>query len=109
MKLYIAGPMTGLPDYNYGAFAEAEEQLKAAGYEVVSPVKEGDREIRDSQPYDFFLNRGLSDITHCQGIALLDGWCRSSGAKVEMKLAIDLNMPVARIEHWISGVDRWLK
>ncbi len=30
--VYIAGPMTGLPDYNYPAFEKAERDLTARGY-----------------------------------------------------------------------------
>lgn len=32
MIVYIAGPMTGLPDLNYPAFNAAEEALTAAGH-----------------------------------------------------------------------------
>ena len=28
-RLYVAGPMTGLPDHNYPAFAEAAARLRA--------------------------------------------------------------------------------
>lgn len=28
MRIYIAGPMTGLPEWNYPAFADAEVQLQ---------------------------------------------------------------------------------
>jgi hypothetical protein len=36
--LYIAGPMTGIPDSNYPAFNQAEIELRAAGYDVLNPV-----------------------------------------------------------------------
>jgi hypothetical protein len=42
MILYIAGPMTGLPDYNYPAFEQARASLEAAGYRVLCQSKTPD-------------------------------------------------------------------
>ena len=39
MKLYIAGPITGVPDYEE-RFKKAEEDLKAMGHTVINPVKD---------------------------------------------------------------------
>lgn len=40
MKVYIAGPMTGLPEFNFPLFFEAEELLKGHGFEVINPARE---------------------------------------------------------------------
>lgn len=39
--LYIAGPMTGLPDYNYDAFHAAQAELHRAGFVVMNPALNG--------------------------------------------------------------------
>ena len=38
-RLYVAGPMTGLPDYNYPAFDGAAALLAERGYPVENPAE----------------------------------------------------------------------
>lgn len=37
-KVYIAGPMTGLPEFNYPTFFAAEEYLRSHGAKVMNPA-----------------------------------------------------------------------
>ena len=37
MRIYISGPMTGIPNFNRSAFKEAEIVLTAMGHEVFNP------------------------------------------------------------------------
>lgn len=37
MRLYVSGPMTGLPEHNYPTFAAATNALVDVGYDVSSP------------------------------------------------------------------------
>ena len=38
-RLYLAGPMTGLPELNFPAFHAEAARLRALGYEVVNPAE----------------------------------------------------------------------
>jgi len=42
-RVYIAGPMSGYPRFNYAAFDRAEQQLAAMGLEPVSPADPSQR------------------------------------------------------------------
>ena len=89
--LYIAGPMTGLPDLNYPAFYEAERLLISLGFTVENPAWNGDVEVSN---YIDYLRLGFQQLTRCKGIYLLDGWENSKGAFYELQLAQSLKMGI---------------
>lgn len=106
MKLYLAGPMRGYEKFNFPAFDFAAAKLRAQGFEVFSPA-ENDRQKLGDAPFvnntngdetkleketGFNIRQALKDDTHyicvhADGIALLPGWEKSSGANAEHALA----------------------
>lgn len=96
MKIYIAGPISGL-DYEKAKanFETAEEFLRILGYEPVNPMKEngldGDGE---EHPWVEYMKRDIPLLMNCEGIYLLFGWWNSRGANVEHRLARDLGFKV---------------
>lgn len=38
-RIYIAGPMSGLPEFNYPAFNRAAAVLRAQGHHVENPAE----------------------------------------------------------------------
>lgn len=96
MILYIAGPMSGLPELNYRAFFEAEEQLKNRGYDTLNPARNKGSSWQD------FMRAGITQVCLSDGVCLLDGWESSPGARLERFIAFELNLPFRSLENWLA-------
>lgn len=91
MKLYLSGPMTGLPDYNKPAFYRAAAELRVAGHEVVNPAEhEG---LAKGTAWADYIRKDLVLLAQCDGIAVLPGWHLSRGARLEVYIALNLALP----------------
>lgn len=92
MNVYIAGPMTGIEEFNYPAFGRAAERFRGLGHTVTSPheVAHDDNGIRGSIRHADYVRRDLRELLQCDAIALLPGWQASKGAKLEVQVATEL-------------------
>lgn len=119
MKIYLAGPMRGLPNFNFPAFDHAAKALREIGHEVFSPA-DHDREINGERIADnptgnealavkkdgFDLRKALAADTQficleAEVIAMLPGWEKSLGAIAEHALAKALGKE--KIMIWYLG------
>jgi hypothetical protein len=99
-QLYIAGPMTGLPDFNYPAFSDAAKRLREAGFEVFSPAENG---LSPAAPWNEHMRVDLAHlVSHCYAVATLPDWIKSRGAGLEVGTAIGLDMDVQPLDHWLA-------
>lgn len=99
-RLYIAGPMTGLPEFNYPAFRRAAATLSALGHDVEDPSTNVNPTPDD---YHGWLRAGLAQLIRCDAVALLPGWEASGGARLEVNVAATLGMRVAPLQEWINA------
>ena len=127
-KVYIAGPMRGLPFYNFQKFVEIEYWLKNVyEVEVVNPVKidiedygielfvfspNGDPEETKEFGFNFDLKKALAkDISaillECDAIFLLDGWEKSAGAKLEKHVAEVIDIDIFYEEEFREEIERF--
>lgn len=97
--IYIAGPMTGLPDFNYPAFRAAAQTLRAAGYQVSNPAE---KDTPITAPWIEHMRADIKVLVDCDGIALLPGWQNSRGANIEVNLAHGLGLKVFGLAAWLA-------
>lgn len=100
MKLYIAGPMSGLPEFNYPAFFAAEKALRQAGYETINPARTEGRE--GCKTWQDYMRAGVRDVADSDGVALLPGWQDSRGAVAERDLARSIDLSVEPLAYWLT-------
>lgn len=99
-KVYLAGPMTGLPEYNYPAFFQAAELLRERGLLVQNPAEHAQRNPQSS--WVEYMRQALKIMLDCDELYLLPGWGKSNGVYIEHRLALDLNMPISYPEDWMG-------
>ena len=93
--VYIAGPMTGLADFNYPTFNAWENVLKMVGWQVLNPAKIGEpfgtAEEINANPklLKAVINAELAAVAGADAIFLLEGWEKSAGARRELAVALN--------------------
>jgi hypothetical protein len=98
MRIYISGPMRGLPNHNFSAFDAAAARIRTAGWSPISPA-DLDREQGHSYDADSSafvkraMQRDMAAIFTCDQIAMLPGWRQSEGAVAEVALSCVIGMP----------------
>lgn len=88
-RIYLAGPMTGLPDLNFPAFHAEAARLRALGYDVVNPA-ELNQDLQAS--WVDCMRADIPALLTCGTIAFLPRWTDSKGASLEGYIADKLNM-----------------
>lgn len=100
MKYYLAGPMTGIPQFNFPMFEAATRDLRARGYEIITPheldsdtikteaMASNDGKLHDGkvggETWGDLLSRDVKVVAdEVKGIILLPGWPKSKGARLE--------------------------
>ena len=101
MRIYIAGPMTGIDQLNFPAFNAEALKLRALGFDVVNPA-----EINPdhSMPWAQCMRRDIAELVKCDMICLLPGWEESKGATLEHHIAQRLEILVVLSDEFLESV-----
>lgn len=104
-KLYLAGPMSNYPQFNFPAFEEAAATLRAQGMNIISPNEQDSAAIQaearlstngalingkiGGETWGEILARDVRIVAdQVDGVALLPNWQHSKGAKLEVTVAL---------------------
>lgn len=87
MKIYIAGKITGEPNY-MEIFQAKQDELEAQGHTVINPAKL-DYILGDNFTHAEYMHICFSLIDLCDVIELLDNWRDSTGACMELDYSIE--------------------
>jgi len=102
--IYICGPVTGRrPQEAVKHFDGTEKKLRETFKEsigIVNPM----RLCSSEMDWHKAMRLCVSELAKCGGIALLQGWQRSKGAALELKLAQELHIPVVFVEQPVDYI-----
>jgi hypothetical protein len=102
-SVYIAGPMSGYPEFNFPAFFAAQKNFEDHGWKVWNPAaKDSESAVQADQSFATGDNKALvangwdwvdafewdcSKVLRSDAIFLLPGWEKSTGARAEWAVA----------------------
>ena len=103
LKIYLAGPMTGLPGLNFAAFHAAALWLRGMGHTVINPTE---LNTDPDAEWHACMRMDIAALVTCDTIYLLPGWEDSRGAKLEHDIAERLGMAIVFVPAHITELQR---
>lgn len=103
MRLYVAGPMTGLSEFNYPEFNRVASELAGKGYTPLNPATIDDlfpKAPHEVRTWQWYMRQALKMCVVADGVATLPGWVHSRGASLEVHVARRLELPVRPWWEW---------
>ena len=98
--IFLSGPMTGYPNYNFEHFNEVAAKLEKCGLKVVNPVDickkyKQEEVVKHKEVFDAMIaEQQKREREDCSAILLLDGWKLSLGVRLELKTALELDFDI---------------
>lgn len=88
-KIYIAGPMSGLPNFNRDAFNAEAHRLLGLGHVALNQAI-----LPDGLEQYEYMAICIEMVKMADQLVMLPGWERSAGARAEHALAIKLGKAI---------------
>lgn len=120
---YLAGPMTGIPQFNFPLFESEAKRLRAAGFHILSPHEQDSPAVQAAawaspdgkldqngqiagETWGDILARDVKLVADdvC-GVLVLPGWSQSRGARLETFVAALTQKPI-RYAYSLDPVDK---
>ena len=91
-RLYLSGPMTGIPNYNHELFDRVAKEFRDANFAVCSPAEFFDCDLTKERKE--YMREAVKYLLEADTIVLLPGWEESKGARLEVGIATELDLIV---------------
>lgn len=88
--IYLSGPMSGYEELNFPEFHRVATDLRNKGFTVISPAEV-------EQPiltWEACMKNDIKELMNAEKVAVMNGWEKSKGAKIEVELAKNLGMEI---------------
>lgn len=93
IKVYISGQISGLDrEFAQKNFVDAEVYLNHLGFDVVNPMKLN--EHTSDWKWQNYMIEDIRELFECEAIFLLDNWRESRGARIELRIAAEMNQQI---------------
>ena len=98
--IYISGPMTGQPEFNYPLFNKTAEVLRSYGYVVFNPAEcfDGNTDL----PKEVYMREDIRAVVDSKLVVTLPFWIESPGALLEVEVAKACGVGVISFEEFIK-------
>jgi hypothetical protein len=95
-KVYISGPITGLPELNKPAFDAYAHALSVQGIGYFNPhaIPPPTENLEEKALWQYYMRLCVKALPDCSEIHMLNGWEASSGARWEKSIAEMLGLHV---------------
>lgn len=94
MKIYLAGPITGLPNGNKQTFKRIQEELEKKGHKVINPHELFTQDEIEKFKHNDFMRRCIPEVCNADMVVTLPEWMESKGASQEVDIARMFDIPV---------------
>lgn len=105
--IYLSGPMSGIPDYNYPLFNRAAKSLRNIGLDIANPaeIKKNPAlsNFDEEGIWAYYMTEALKLQLTCDAWAGLEGWTKSRGALREFNIAVDLRHKLFLVKKYPIG------
>jgi Domain of unknown function (DUF4406) len=111
IRVYICGPISGIPEHNKPAFDAMESELRSLGLEPINPHLTCAHIKREFYPTDkdhwqACMRADIRELMRADMITLLPGWENSKGAKIEIALARELSIKEFKLRPGNGGAEQ---
>lgn len=91
MRIYLSGPMRGLPNQNLDEFYRVASTLRSMGHDVLNPAESRFGTTGSRKDY---LREDCYLVLISDAVVVMNGWNHSPGANLEVALAWSIEIPV---------------